>query len=128
MNRPRTALVAVLFTIGPTLLAQEVPQPSPAPAAPAVRSVRIAGAKELSERESLEAMHVRVGEPLPASSDRLARAVEHRYEDAGYSFAVAQVAFDDATGVLTATINEGIIDDVEFRGVTDQIAHQLAAD
>src|SRR4029077_19294606 len=126
MRRSRRALAAafVLATL-PGLRAQELIQPIASP--PVVRTVRITGAKELNERESMEAMHVHVGEPLPVSTDRLARAVEDRFEDDRYSFAVAQVAFDDATGLLTVTINEGVIDDVEFKGVTEQVARELAA-
>jgi hypothetical protein len=128
MRTSRTVVaLAGLLSITHCLFAQELPQPTIA-LAPIVRAVRIAGATELSERESRDAMHVRVGEPLPESTDRLARAVEHRYEDEGYSFAVAHVAFDDATGLLTATINEGVIDDVEFKGVTERVARQLASD
>ncbi len=121
---PALAAAFVLATL-PGLRAQELTQPIATP--PIVRTVRITGAKELSERESTEAMHVRVGEPLPVSTDRLARAVERHYEDEGYSFAVAQVTFDEATGLLTATINEGVIDDVEFDGVTERVARELAA-
>jgi hypothetical protein len=127
MRRSCFALAAALaLAMCPGIRAQELIQPIASP--PIVRTVRITGAKELSEHESIEAMHVRVGEPLPVSTDRLARAVEHRYEDDGYSFAVAQVAFDEAAGLLTVTIDEGVIDDVEFKGVTERVARELAAD
>jgi hypothetical protein len=127
MRRSCFALAAaLLLATRPDIRAQELIQPVASP--PVVRTVRITGAKELSERESIEAMHIRVGEPLPVSTDRLARAVERRYEDDGYTFAVAQVAFDEATGLLTVTINEGVIDGVEFKGVTERVARELAAD
>jgi hypothetical protein len=127
MHRSCPALLAAfLVAITPAHAQESAAQPPSTN--PIVRTVRITGAKELSERESLEAMHVRVDEPLPESSDRLARAIERRYEDAGYSFARAEVAFDDASGQLTVAINEGVIDEVEFEGVTPRVAGELAAD
>jgi hypothetical protein len=127
MNRPLSVLAAALaLSISPALHAQDPTQPTPT--RPIVTAVHVSGAKDLNERESMEAMHVRVGDPLPESPDRLAKAVERRYEDDGYVFARAAVAFDEPTGVLTVAIDEGVIDEVEFRGVPERVGRELTAD
>ncbi len=126
MRRSRHVLAAAFILA--TIAGLQAQESQPIATGPIVRAVRITGAKELSDRESLEAMHVRVDDPLPAPADRLARAVERHYQDEGYAFARAEVAFDEPQGLLTVAIDEGVIDGVEFRGVNERMARQLAAD
>ena len=56
----------------------------------AVNNVTLVGAKELEPRDTIEAIHVHVGEPLPEATGepggpgnlvRLAQAVERHYRD-----------------------------------------------
>ena len=73
-------------------------------------------------------MNVAIGEPLAGSPERVAEAVERHYHDAGYTFARVTAAFDAPTGTLTLTIDEGVIDGVEFDGVDDRIARTFVED
>jgi len=73
-------------------------------------------------------MNVAIGEPLAGSPERVAEKVERHYHDAGYTFARVSAAFEAPTGTLTLTIDEGVIDGVEFEGVDDRIARTFAED
>jgi hypothetical protein len=127
MGKSRLLLAAALvLALVPRVGAQESPL-SPQPL-PIVTALHVTGAIQLSERESLESMHVRVNEPLPDTPDRLAQAIERHYQDEGYTFARATVSFDDNSGLLTVTIDEGVIDAVEFQGVPAPVATRIAED
>src|SRR5262245_59397803 len=115
------SLVAGAFLTSLASLGQAQDQP-PARASTIVRDVRLTGVKELAESEILFSAHVRVGEPLPESPDRIAQAVEHRYREEGYSFATVKAAFDDSSATLSLTIDEGIVDRVEFLGIGTSLA------
>jgi hypothetical protein len=115
---------ALLLVIAPALHAQEAPQQT----APPVRDVRIIGAKDLPEADARAAMQVAIGVPLADSPERVAETVERHYHDAGYTFARVTAAFEASTGTLTVTIDEGVIDGVEFAGVDDRIARTFAED
>ena len=93
-----------------------------------VRTILITGAKELSQETIRHAIPVEVGAPLTESPERIAEAVQKRYQDDGYTFARADAAFDASTGTLTLKINEGVIDEVEFQGVDDPGLAQRFAD
>jgi outer membrane protein insertion porin family len=110
------------LVIAPALHAQEAPQQ----AAPPVRDVRIIGAKELPEADARAAMKVAIGEPLAVAPERVAETVERRYHDAGYTFARVEAAFEASTGTLTLTVDEGVIDGVEFEGVDARMARTFA--
>ncbi|OLC83492.1 MAG: hypothetical protein AUH72_04240 [Acidobacteria bacterium 13_1_40CM_4_65_8] len=84
-----------------------------------ILDIVIRGAKELSNDTIRHAIPVEVGAPLTESPDRIAEAVKKRYQDDGYTFARVDAAFDASTGTLTLTIDEGVIDEVEFQGVDD---------
>lgn len=103
-------------------------QEQPAVPSEIVRSVRVTGAKELTEQDCLSAARVRPGEPLPGTPEEIASAVERRYRDGGYSFARASAAWDGDAGALSIVVDEGVINSVEFRGVNETVAHRLAED
>ena len=115
---------ALLLLIASPLHAQEPPLPQQ-PAAP-VRDVRIIGARDLPEAEARSAIKIAIGEPLAESPERVAETVERRYHDAGFTFARVSAGFDAPTGTLTLTIDEGVIDGVEFEGVDGSIARTFA--
>lgn len=120
MTRYRLALVVYLVCApAQSLGAQESPQQP-------VRTVQVTGTKELSERAVLDAAHVRIGEPLPDPPGKLAETVERHYRDQGYTFTKARVAFEEATGALAITIDEGTIEAVEFQGVDEHLAKAFA--
>ena len=99
------------------------------PAPPTVRSIRITGAHELSDEAIHDAARVDTGRPLPLPVDRVddlaARIVRH-YRDEGYTFANVKAAFDESDGVLSFTIDEGVIGGVEFTGVSDRLQRVFA--
>ena len=123
----RSAVVltgAWLLTIAPAgLLAQDVP-PTPQ-AAPLVRSIRLTGTKEVSDRTIEEALGVRAGQPLPDTTEHLSGKIERLYRDEGYSFARVHAEFDAAAGVLAITIDEGVIEGVEFQGIDEQLVRRF---
>jgi hypothetical protein len=119
MQRSRLIAGVFLAAVGSVAHAQA---PPPTQAQDAVRDVRVIGAKELPASEVVSAARVRIGEPLAARPDDLAHAVEQHYRDGGYSFATAQAAFDEPSGTLTLTIDEGVIDRVEFVGIGRSLA------
>jgi len=95
----------------------------------AVRDVVVNGARELSPEVVLETAGVERGRPLPVPVDRiseLADRVLHRYKDDGFTFATVAASFDAATAVLSFTIDEGVISDVEFTGVDDRLKRMFA--
>jgi outer membrane protein assembly factor BamA len=103
---------------------QDQPRPDRRP----VTTIEIVGAEELDRESILQAGRLRLGEPLPEPVDGLADAVEDGYRNQGFSFAEVSARFDEATGVLTLTVDEGRIDEVEFTGVDEARARSLAAD
>jgi hypothetical protein len=104
--------------------AQDPPASAQTPAL--VRELHITGTKELSQTIVRRAMRVEVGQPLPDTPEHLAAAVSRRYQQDGYTFAHATAAFDEAAGALTITVDEGVIDEVEFQGVAATMARSLA--
>src|SRR5262245_61668735 len=139
MDRSRAALLGIALFLGapPLHAAQDPPAQPPAtqqpPAvqepAPLVREIRVTGAHELSRDVIVDAARVRSGEPLPIGVDRIddlaARIVRH-YRDEGYTFANVKAAFDTTAGVLSFTVDEGVIGGVEFTGVDDQLKRRFA--
>src|SRR5438067_8649027 len=117
-----SAIVAACFLAAVPASAQDTtPQPQPT-----VRDVQVRAAKELSEPAVLRAGRLVVGEPLPDTSEAIRERIEHRYHEEGYSFARATVMFDVDTRVLTLTIDEGVIDAIEFEGVDPKLARTFA--
>ncbi len=103
------------------LLAQDVPvQP-----AAIVRSVEIRGAKELSEQAIRKALGVQPGQPLPDTPEQLAEKVARFYRDEGYTFARVTPQLDAASGVFALTIDEGVIDGVEFQGIDESLVRRF---
>jgi outer membrane protein assembly factor BamA len=121
-------LGAALWCISPQVRA-EAPRIQEAQAQPVpLKSVKVVGAQELDQESILSAAYLRIGEPLPSPIDEIADKIEHHYRDEGFTFAEVTAEFDEPTGALTLTIDEGRIDDVEFTGVSGERARSLAAD
>lgn len=95
---------------------------------PALKTVNIDGAQELGRDSILEAGRLHIDEPLPGAPDDIADRIQRHYRHEGFTFAEVKAAFDDSSGMLTLTIDEGRIDDVEFTGVSGERARSLAAD
>ena len=111
--------------VGASVASQDqIPQPPGAP----IKTVNISGLQELDEASILDVAGVRVGEPLAKPVDDIAAAVEDKYRDEGFAFAEVTATFDDASGALTLTVDEGRIDEVEFTGVGADRARSLTDD
>jgi hypothetical protein len=94
---------------------------SPAAAQPpiTIRNIVISGTRELSEETVRQAVPVEVGAPTSEPLEHIRDAVERRYREAGFTFARVTPIFDAATATLSLTVDEGVIDGVEFHGVDD---------
>src|SRR5215813_652778 len=105
----RALCAAACLALAPAAHAQQAP----------VRVILITGTKELSQETIRHAIPAEVGAPFTQTTERVAEAVHKRYQDDGYSFARAEVTFDEPTGTLSLKIDEGVIDQVEFQGIDD---------
>jgi hypothetical protein len=106
--------------------AQDLPSPPPAQPPITISHIVITGNKELSDETVRRALAVEPGVPTSEPLDHIRDAVERRYREEGFTFARATPMFDNATGTLSVTIDEGVIDGVEFEGVADEsIARQF---
>ena len=110
----------------PAAVAAQDPPAAAQPPAPAVRSITITGAKELSPAVVRSDVGVREGEPLPGTTDDISARIRRVYREEGFTFASAKVAFDPDTGALTIAIDEGTIDGVSFEGVEGKLARMFA--
>src|SRR5262245_36973815 len=111
--------VAACLLASSPLRAQDPPSAQPPPT---LRDIQITGARELPNGSVEDAIPVRVGKPFDVTTDKVASAVERAYREEGYTFARVKAAFDETSGVLTLTIDEGVIDGVEFQGVDRRLA------
>jgi hypothetical protein len=111
-------VVLSLWTLAPAVQAQDLSPPASQPPI-TVQSVVVNGSKELSEETVRQAVPVEVGVPTSEPLEHIRDAVERRYREAGFTFARVTPIFDAATGTLSLTIDEGVIDGVEFHGVDD---------
>ena len=93
--------------------------------APIVRSIVIAGAKEVAEQALLDAIGFQAGQPLADTPDQISETIRLHYRDEGYTFALVNSQFDAASGVLSVTIDEGVIDGVEFQGIDEPLMRKL---
>ena len=125
MFRSAAAAASVsLFVLAPVATAQSpAAQVQPAPV---VRSIAIAGAREVGEPRVRHEIRVRQGETLPEPPEDLSRHLEDVYHDEGYTFARVTTTFDAPTGALAVSIDEGAIDGVEFAGVDEKLARTFA--
>src|SRR3954467_6258106 len=115
----------VIFAAGARapLAAQDAPPPQPAG-----RSITFTGAKEIAEPAIRAALGYAAGAPIPDDPPRIATAIEKQYHEAGYTFARVTTQLDESSGALSVTIDEGIIDGVEFTGVDDALVRRLTDD
>lgn len=117
---------AWLWLASPVGLSAQPPDAPAQTSAVVVRSIAISGEKEIAQRAILDQARLKVGEPLPDTPDNISRAIERHYRDEGYAFARATTTFDEASGALTISIDEGIIDGVEFEGVDQPLRQRFS--
>lgn len=113
---------ALLLTCAnPLLAAPQSSPPAAQPELPLIQSVRIDGVSVYTVNDLQQRMGLVPGVRLPNPPAAIAEDIERRYERDGYSFARAEAAIDE-TGVLTIRVDEGHVDEIEFRGVTSEVA------
>ena len=93
------------------LFAQE-PLGTTPPAAPTVRLIRITGNKGFSEPAVLDKVRIAPGQPLSETAEHVAQ-LERDYRDEDMR-PPGKGRVRSGTGTLTLTIDEGVIDGVEF--------------
>lgn len=106
-----------------TLQAQQTASPSTQPPT-SQQQIRITGAREVAEPELLEA--ARAG--LEKGADEAVAAVLGLYRQRGYSYARATADVSAESGLVTISVDEGHIDEVEFVGVEPSLARSFARD
>jgi outer membrane protein assembly factor BamA len=124
----RILLLGVALSCVPPQVRAEAPFQAQLQPPALLKSVGIDGAQELDRDSILEAGRLHIDAPLPETPDDIADRIERHYRDEGFTFAEVTAAFDEASGTLTLTVEEGRIDDVEFTGVSGERARSLAAD
>src|SRR5262249_2193598 len=102
-----------------------LPQDQPPPL-PVVRSISIAGNKEIGAPAIRAELRLREGEPLPAPTAEITRRVEDLYHREDFTFARVTTTFDEAAGALAIVVDEGGIGGVEFEGVDEHLARPFA--
>jgi hypothetical protein len=90
--------------------------------------VAITGAKELPEKAILEAIAVTPGQPLVDTPDHISETIQRHYLNEGYTFARVDTRFDAESGALSVTIDEGVIDGVEFQGIDEQLVRTFSSE
>jgi hypothetical protein len=132
MSGCRTRLAGVLMLVSsacvPVLCAQDSARTATTPQPPRITAIRFVGANQLNQGDTLEAVHLRVGEPLGDTVDAIEKRIERHYSEEGYPFARVKATWDEASGALTIAIDEGLIDAVEFRGVDERTQREFASD
>ena len=96
------------------------------PSSPPVRAIHIAGAREISPQAIQEALHLKIGDALTETAERIGESVRRQYREEGYTFARVKTAFDATSGVLDVDIDEGVIDHVLFQGIDEKLAGTFA--
>lgn len=116
-----TWVLAVLCLAAGAAAGQPVAQvPAAGQPASVLNELRLEGATVYKRDDVLWLLKLREGAPLPEDADNIARALQERYERDGYSEARVRGAFD--AGRLTLTVDEGRIDDIDIRGVSENDA------
>jgi hypothetical protein len=129
---------AGLLCLSAPLWAQVPPEPSfdsaqdkpfdSAHGEPLIQRIAIEGATVYTP-EWLATRHgLAPGTALTRMADAIAREIRDQYRDDGYTFAAATAGFDQGTGTLTITIDEGRFDGIEVVGVGDAARKRVLED
>jgi hypothetical protein len=84
--------------------------------------VTFVGATAFDEETLEEAVRLKAGSPLRRAPEAVARVLEAYYHLEGYPAAKVTGAFDDASSVLTLSVSEGRLAEVEVSGLEGRAA------
>jgi len=128
MRRALAAAAVFAAAVGSVSAQDAAPSQSQAVVQTVVQTITVVGNNELPNADLIRAGRLHLHEPLPDDIDGIAARVERHYHSVGFSFARVTGAFDAATGVVTLTVSEGVIDRIEFQGVDDKIKASFTED
>jgi outer membrane protein assembly factor BamA len=83
------------------------------------------GVSVFTPAEIRSRLHLDDGEPLPEPVEKLTETLEEKYHHAGYTKARVQVVFDEPTGTLRVSVDEGRIDEVALEGIDGTLLDTL---
>jgi hypothetical protein len=106
------------------LLLQAPPSEEAPGAEPVLNDVVFAGASAYDPQTLRDVLRLRPGQPLRRSPEAAAKVLEGYYRLEGYPAARVSGAFDEATGVLTLTVSEGRLAEVEVLGLSGRAAER----
>jgi hypothetical protein len=130
VRRVTTCVIAGWMMAGTVHAAAILPQesvPASQPEQPVLSDVRFIGASIYTADELERRYDLAAGMRLKEPPERVAERIQKRYARDGYSFAKVTATLDEAK-VLTIEIDEGQIDAIEFRGVSDDVASRLRSE
>ena len=93
-----------------------------------LKTVHIEGATVYSIEEITSRHQLIVGEPLDRAPEQIAKEVQRRYEEDGFTLATVESTVNQATGTLTIAIDEGRFDTVDVSGVRDDLRARILGD
>lgn len=129
MSQLTRLTAAAILCVGlqrvPAQSASAVTQDPPAALRPILREVQLQGATVFTKDEVVRRLKLEIGQPLPVPDMDLIKELLRLYTDEGYTFARASTKFDDPTGLLQVTVDEGRIDAIEFQGVSADLAERM---
>jgi hypothetical protein len=129
LRGPVSRFVAgLLLAFVPALaLAQESMRPAAAQDGPIISDIRIDGVTVYTPAELERRYGLERGARLKLAPGELATEIQKRYVSDGYLFARVSAALEE-DGVLAIHVDEGEIDEIEFRGVGAQVTDRVRAE
>lgn len=122
-----TLLLAGLLIGSPVAVRAATRQPSQTATTadlPIIEGLRIEGATIFTPDEIERRFRLSIGARLPQPVDELGKDIQAHYARDGYTFARVAATMNEA-GVLRIAIDEGQIDEIEFRGVDADVASRF---
>jgi outer membrane protein insertion porin family len=95
---------------------------------PVMNKLAVEGSTVFSSEDVLWLLELTPGQQLPGPPEQVAQQLQKRYASDGYGGATVEAIFDPASGTLTLRVDEGRIDDIEFAGLSADLAKRFRRD